>query len=64
MVRAAKGAKVTEITGTYDEAVRLAAEAAVGPSAELVQDAGWPGYEQVPGWIVEAAAMGRDRVLR
>ena len=50
---AAEGARVTEITGTYDEAVRLAAEAARGPSAELVQDAGWPGYEQVPGWIVE-----------
>ena len=50
---AAEGARVTEITGTYDQAVRLAAEAARGPSAELVQDAGWPGYEQVPGWIVE-----------
>ena len=50
---AAEGAKVTEIAGTYDEAVRLAAEAARGPSAELVQDAGWPGYEQVPGWIVD-----------
>src|SRR5260370_561913 len=50
---AAEGAQVTEIAGTYDQAVRLAAEAARGPSAELVQDAGWPGYEQVPGWTVE-----------
>jgi diaminopropionate ammonia-lyase len=50
---AAEGARVTEIAGPYDEAVRLAAEAAGGPEAELVQDAGWPGYEQVPGWIVE-----------
>ena len=50
---AAEGARVTEITGTYDEAVRLAAEAARAPAAELVQDAGWPGYEEVPGWIVE-----------
>ena len=22
-------------------------------AAELVQDAGWPGYEEVPGWIVD-----------
>ncbi len=50
---AAEGAEVTEVTGTYDEAVRRAAEAADKPGATLVQDAGWPGYEQVPGWIVE-----------
>ena len=50
---AAEGAQVTEIAGTYDEAVRLAAKAAGTPGATLVQDAGWPGYEQVPTWIVE-----------
>ena len=50
---AAEGARVTEITGSYDDAVRLAAKAAGEPGAELVQDAGWPGYEQVPGWIVD-----------
>jgi diaminopropionate ammonia-lyase len=50
---AAEGAQVTEITGTYDDAVRLAAKAAREPDAELVQDAGWPGYEDVPGWIVD-----------
>ena len=50
---AAEGAQVTEIAGTYDEAVRLAAEAAGKPGTALVQDAGWPGYEQVPSWVVE-----------
>jgi diaminopropionate ammonia-lyase len=50
---AAEGAQVTEITGSYDDAIRLAAKAASEPEAELVQDAGWPGYEQVPGWIVD-----------
>jgi diaminopropionate ammonia-lyase len=50
---AAEGAQVTEITGTYDDAVRLAAKAARERDAELVQDAGWPGYEEVPGWIVD-----------
>ena len=50
---AAEGARVTEITGTYDDAVRIAAKAAREPDAELVQDAGWPGYEEVPGWIVD-----------
>ena len=50
---AAEGAQVTHVTGTYDEAVRLAADAARGPDAVLVQDTAWPGYEQVPAWIVE-----------
>jgi diaminopropionate ammonia-lyase len=49
----AEGAQVTEIAGSYDDAIRLAAKAAREPEAELVQDAGWPGYEQVPGWIVD-----------
>ena len=50
---AAEGAQVSEVGGTYDEAVRLAAEAAGQPGVTLVQDAGWPGYEQVPAWVVE-----------
>ncbi|WAP59973.1 diaminopropionate ammonia-lyase [Streptomyces sp. S465] len=50
---AAEGARVTEVPGPYDEAVRLAAEAAAGPAAVLVQDTAWPGYERIPGWIVE-----------
>jgi diaminopropionate ammonia-lyase len=49
----AEGAQVTDVAGTYDQAVHLAAEAARGPSTALVQDTSWPGYEQVPGWIVE-----------
>ncbi|MGW0710109.1 diaminopropionate ammonia-lyase [Streptomyces sp. NPDC002643] len=49
----AEEAKVTEVPGPYDEAVRLAAEAAAAPDAVLVQDTAWPGYERVPGWIVE-----------
>ncbi|WP_369240145.1 diaminopropionate ammonia-lyase [Streptomyces sp. R21] len=49
----AEQAEVTEVAGSYDEAVRLAAEAAAAPDAVLIQDTAWPGYEQIPGWIVE-----------
>lgn len=49
----AEQAKVTEVPGPYDEAVRLASEAAAAPDAVLVQDTAWPGYERIPGWIVE-----------
>ena len=50
---AAERAQVSEVGGTYDQAVRLAAEAAGQPGMTLVQDAGWPGYEQIPAWVVE-----------
>ncbi|KOG85260.1 diaminopropionate ammonia-lyase, partial [Streptomyces varsoviensis] len=51
---AGEGARVTEVAGVYDDAVRAAAEAAAeGSDAVLVQDTAWPGYEEVPGWIVE-----------
>ncbi|MGW3567130.1 diaminopropionate ammonia-lyase [Streptomyces sp. NPDC000941] len=50
---AAERAEVTEVEGAYDEAVRLAARAAAAPDAVLVQDTAWPGYERIPGWIVE-----------
>jgi diaminopropionate ammonia-lyase len=51
---AAEGAQVTRVAGSYDEAVGLAVQAASQQEqAVLVQDMGWPGYEQVPGWIVE-----------
>lgn len=50
---AAEGAEVTMVAGTFDEAVRRAADAAAGPGALLIQDTAWPGYERIPGWIVE-----------
>ncbi|MEU9118828.1 diaminopropionate ammonia-lyase [Streptomyces sp. NPDC048506] len=53
---AAEEAEVIEVAGSYDDAVRRAAEAAAGPDAVLVQDTAWPGYERIPGWIVEGYA--------
>ncbi|WP_327000109.1 pyridoxal-phosphate dependent enzyme [Dactylosporangium sp. NBC_01737] len=47
-----EGADVTHVPGDYDAAVRRAAQTA-GPDTILVQDMGWGGYEQVPGWIVD-----------
>ncbi|MER8006978.1 diaminopropionate ammonia-lyase [Streptomyces sp. NPDC094149] len=50
---AAEGARVTEVAGPYDEAVRMAAKAATAPGTLLIQDTGLPGYERIPRWIVE-----------
>ena len=48
-----EGAGVVHVDGDYDEAVRAAAAlAAAHADHALVQDTAWPGYEQVPAWIV------------
>ena len=63
-----EGAAVTVVAGSYDQAVRQAAQAAeAAPNSVLVQDTGWPGYEAVPGWVVEGYATlfaETDRQLR
>ncbi len=54
---AAEGAQVIAVPDSYDAAVEQAAAAAAGrDDAVLVQDTGWAGYEQIPGWVVEGYA--------
>ncbi len=48
-----EGALVLRGTGSYDDAVRAAAADAAADGALLVQDMAWPGYEDIPRWIVE-----------
>ncbi|MEO7006152.1 MAG: diaminopropionate ammonia-lyase [Terrimesophilobacter sp.] len=48
-----ENATVTRIEGPYDEAVAAAKEAGAQPHSLLIQDTAWPGYTEVPGWIVE-----------
>jgi diaminopropionate ammonia-lyase len=49
-----EGARVIRTYGDYDVAVHDASDyAAAASDRALVQDVAWPGYEQVPAWIVE-----------
>jgi diaminopropionate ammonia-lyase len=49
-----EGAELIQLGGSYDEAVRAAADSVAGNDTEMLfQDTSWPGYEEVPGWIVE-----------
>jgi diaminopropionate ammonia-lyase len=50
---AAEQAMVVRVRGTYDDAIALAAAQARSNDALLVQDMAWPGYEQIPNWIVD-----------
>jgi diaminopropionate ammonia-lyase len=49
---AGEGARVTVVDGTYDEAVTQAATEA-SDDCLIISDTSWPGYEDVPRWIVE-----------
>jgi diaminopropionate ammonia-lyase len=52
-----EGATVVRVRGSYDDAVAEAAAAVRGePAAALVQDMAWPGYDEVPDWIVAGYA--------
>jgi len=51
---ASENAEVSQVSGSYDQAVAHARQwAGDHPGAALVQDTAWPGYDQVPTWIVE-----------
>lgn len=65
-IQAAGGeAIVTDLN--YDDAVRLAAQAAADQGWWLIQDTAWPGYQQVPAWIIQGyttLAVEADRQLQ
>jgi diaminopropionate ammonia-lyase len=50
---AREGATVTTVDGSYDAAVAAATADLDRNGGLLVQDTAWPGYEQLPAWIVE-----------
>jgi diaminopropionate ammonia-lyase len=45
-------ARVTMIDGTYDDAVEAVAQLD-GHRSLVISDTAWPGYEQVPKWVVD-----------
>ena len=47
------GAEVTVVEGNYDDAVRRAAEDAEKYGWYVVSDTSWPGYEEIPTWIMQ-----------
>lgn len=61
------GAEVTIEDLNYDECVRLAnSEAEATKNGVMVQDTAWPGYEEMPCWIMQGygtLAMEADRQL-
>src|SRR5947209_8759176 len=50
-----EGAKVTIVNGTYDEAVRQSASEQDDMHI-VISDTSWPGYEEIPTWVIEGYA--------
>ena len=50
-----EGATVEVLDGSYDDAVRRSAELA-DDTHLVLSDTSWPGYEQVPTWVIEGYA--------
>jgi len=60
---AAEGARIERVDGHYDDAVRAAwAYSQEREGRVLLQDTAWPGYEQIPAWIVEGYETLLDEV--
>jgi diaminopropionate ammonia-lyase len=49
---ASEGARVEIVAGTYDDAVERAARDA-GARCLIISDTSWPGYEEIPRWVME-----------
>jgi diaminopropionate ammonia-lyase len=57
---AAEGAEVVVVDGSYDDAVAISAADADSRGDVLVSDTSWPGYEAVPGAVID----GYSTILR
>lgn len=47
-----EGARVVVVDGTYDAAVRRAAEESAAHGWQVISDTAYPGYTEIPGWIM------------
>ena len=48
-----EGAEVVVVEGTYDDAVARAARESATHGWQVVSDTAYPGYTEIPGWIME-----------
>jgi len=55
------GAQMIRVTGTYDDSVAEAARVAAEKNWTIVSDTSWPGYERIPGLVMQGyTAMVRE----
>jgi diaminopropionate ammonia-lyase len=59
------GANVIRVDGSYDDSVREAARVAEAEGWVVVSDTSWPGYERIPGLVMQGyTALVREALRR
>lgn len=62
---AAYGAEMIRVQGTYDDSVRESARVAEQNGWTIVSDTSWPGYERIPGLVMQGyTAMIREALAQ
>ncbi|HWT95111.1 MAG TPA: diaminopropionate ammonia-lyase [Solirubrobacteraceae bacterium] len=59
---ASEGAHVHELDGGYDDAVARAAREAQDGETLVISDTSWPGYTDVPRWVIEGYTTLFDEI--
>ncbi|WP_439627384.1 diaminopropionate ammonia-lyase [Shinella sp.] len=59
------GAEMVRVEGTYDDSVREAARVAAEKGWTIVSDTSWPGYERIPGLVMQGyTALVREALRK
>ncbi len=59
------GAEMIRVEGTYDDSVREAARVAAERGWTIVSDTSWPGYERIPGLVMQGyTALVREALRK
>jgi diaminopropionate ammonia-lyase len=58
------GAEMIRVEGTYDESVKEAARVAIERDWTIVSDTSWPGYERIPGLVMQGYTALVQEALR
>ena len=58
------GAQMIRVAGTYDDSVREAARVAEEKGWTIVSDTSWPGYERIPGLVMQGYTALLREALR
>lgn len=61
---ASLGADVQRVAGSYDDSVAYATEAAQKNGWIVVSDTSWPGYEEIPTWVMQGYLVMADEIVQ
>lgn len=58
-----EGAHVTRVPGNYDDSIAALNQAAAAHGWQVVSDTSWPGYEEIPSWVMQGYLVMADEAV-